>query len=739
MENKICKEQPGSTGNDEVDGGIVSRIRRKRGVKVTGKYIPPLEWEKIDTSNSSSSSSHSYFEEIYDDRENSADTVLHINDNMPVKQLLQDERQGIQYENNRADIAKLEKEKQAMDAKQVKSTQAVRDNTIECIFLEKKKNNTLGLKTSTEKLPLRSAIPKETIDELKNLLKESPLLKSKTKYTNQYNPIITHLQLPKENVAEKSNLTFETFRPRLGSSNQKLQSKKTSETKASNNQILTGTAQPPQVEQFLQPFDGDNSIISSRAETEIGAEFTDLADCSLASNKYQHPCSSSGIPKSLQVISHIEHIKQQIAREDICFVRFEAADLHGVSRSRTIPSRFFHEKAVNGVFMPRSYLELTIVPKDNEENHVHVGPFNSDIMLMPELPTFRVLPWAEKNGRVICESYTVMGDPLLTSPRYLAKQLLNQLQDYGLSLQAAFSYEFYIFGVAEMVNSKTFAFPAATLLTDQLFMQELFDGMYYTGVSIESFSSSSAPGQIEISLEPEYGLTVADNAFTFRTGLKEIAKKHGYIASFYTDAGGICNSGNLSHSLHDINGTKNMFYNESQDRELSDIGRKWLSGLLLHSAALSCLAAPGVSCRKHFSKFKHSTESFCASWGFNDNSCAYNIKCHNSNGIYIENRLGSATANPYLVLAATIAAGLDGIKSSLDLCHGTSSKSGLPHLITSPIPLKMEDALISLKEDKHITAALGEDFIQYFIAVKRYELETEEIDSERNKFLEYFN
>uniref|UniRef100_A0A8C5PNF1 Lengsin n=1 Tax=Leptobrachium leishanense TaxID=445787 RepID=A0A8C5PNF1_9ANUR len=444
--------------------------------------------------------------------------------------------------------------------------------------------------------------------------------------------------------------------------------------------------------------------------------------------------SRNGIQNSLHVLSLGEQIKQQIAREDIQFVRFEAADLHGVSRSKIVPARLFHEKAVSGIYMPRSRLDLTTNTKDNEAGQKNPVHFNSDIVMKPDLTTFSILPWAEKTSRVLCDTYTVSGDPLLTSPRHLAKQQLFHLQESGFSLHSAFTYDFCAFVFAEIMNSKSIAFPADH---DQLFMQQLFDGMYCTGGSIESFSSAAGPGQMQISFEPEYGLKCADNAFTFRTGLKEIAKKHGYIASFYADTGDFYNSGLLSHSLWNANCTKNLFFSESED--FTDIGKKWISGLLFHSAALSCLAAPGVGCRKLFSKdVKDSQDSICATWGSNDNSRAYNIKYHGSNGTYIENKLGSATANPYLVFAATIAAGMDGLKRNLNFFNETSRNADLDQFKACSIPLKLEDALLSLEEDKYITAAMGEEFIRHFVAVKRHELETDSMDADRNTFLEYF-
>ncbi|KAM4695268.1 lengsin [Discoglossus pictus] len=723
------------TESDEIDGNILSGIRRKKSVKVSGKYMPPVGWEKPDLSHLAGPSNQPYFEKMYD-VQNFMDSSLHTCENLPTKK---EEKQISLNSNHREEISKTESVKRKIE---LEPAVVSGPKNMEDISHEKIKDGKINLQiqqmADKQYLPLGSAIPKETIEELKNILKDSPLIHS-IKQCNTKQSGLTHVAIPKpyENVVEKSGLKFETFH--LEKDKKESQSFKATEEKNSNTAIvehvLTVPLQMQKEEQLAIETEETLPLIHDKASTSAGMQFESAEATGCPELR------SSGIPNSLQMISLVEHIKQQIAKEDIHFVRFEAADLHGVSRSKTIPSRFFHEKAFSGVYMPRSYLELTINSKENEMDHVNASHFNTDIVLRPDLPTFSVLPWVEKTGRVICDSYTITNDPLLTSPRYLAKQLLNQLQECGLSINSAFTYEFCIFGVAEIINSKTIAFPAATLLTDNdhLFMQEVFDGMYYIGGSIESFSSSSGPGQMEVVFQPEYGLKSADNAFTFRTCIKEVAKKHGCIASFYTDSADYYNSGVLSHSLWDTDGSKNVFYSGSQAQELTDIGKKWLSGLICHSAALNCLAAPGVSCRKRFLKDgKESQEKNCATWGFNDNSCAYNIKCHGNRGTYIENKLSSATANPYLVLAATIAAGLDGIRRDLDFFDDTNSNFGLQLLKSSSIPLKMEDALTSLEEDKYMKTALGEDFIHYFVAMKKYELETEEMDSERNKFLEYF-
>ncbi|XP_022421239.1 lengsin [Delphinapterus leucas] len=458
------------------------------------------------------------------------------------------------------------------------------------------------------------------------------------------------------------------------------------------------------------------------------------------SNYTDNTGNSTQIPTAPQLSSRMKHIKQEMAKNHLQFVRFEATDLHGVSRSKSIPAHFFQEKVIHGVYMPRGYLELIPNPKDNEVDHIRATCFNSDIVLMPELSTFRVLPWAERTARVICDTFTVTGEPLLTSPRHIAKRQLSRLQDSGFSLFSAFIYDFCTFGVPEIINSKTISLPASALLNDhdQPFIQELVDGLYHTGANVESFSSSTRPGQMEICFLPEFGISSADNAFTFRTAVKEVARKYNYITSFFIETG-FCNSGILSHSLWDVDGKKNMFCSSSGMEQLTTTGKKWLAGLLKHSAALSCLMAPAASCRKrYFKESKDLKESVPTTWAYNDNSCAFNIKCHGEKGTRIENKLGSATANPYLVLAATVAAGLDGLQRNDGVLAAPEDGTDLHQPKFPEIPLKLEDALMALEEDQCLRQALGETFIRYFVAMKKYELESEETDAERNKFLEYF-
>ncbi|NXL06375.1 LGSN protein, partial [Mesembrinibis cayennensis] len=782
--------------NDEVDGNNICGFRKKKGVKGPTKHVPSLENEKTEMSRTSKipdpcplqatsgcseppsnqpSQNLTSFPPVQKDRggRDSSHTGSNVKEDMsgetreiqenadigkriigkiheeidiPAKTVLP---MGVQPARSTgkagcAEAALREDGSEKAESKQERGQMEEKD-----VKFHVTKMGSLGSTVTTQGSSTAASftgapdISKQSLQELKNLLSEGPLPDYGPKYSGKAGGAFSQKNLkPREKTADKQGRPFETFSPHFGDENRKYHNfHKEGVGQQSKPLLVLSSAGSDQ--QQPAGSDVDQLILrlpsaSTQAEN-MAPEIQFDSSAGHAASSREPDVNGLGSPTLLQLFSHIEFIKQQMARDNVQFVRFESIDLHGVSRSKNVPSRFFHEKAIHGVAMPRSYLELTLNPKDNELDYINATNFNCDIILNPDLSTFRILPWTEQTARVICDSFTVLGNPLMTSPRHIAKKQLSQLQDNGFSLHSAFTYEFCIYGITEVVNSKTISFPAATILNnhDQTFIQELIEGMYYAGANIESFSSSSGPGQMEISFHPAFGIDAADSAFTFRTGIKEVAKKYNYVVSFFSESG-FYNSGALSHSLWDLNGQKNLFSAGYGVEELSDIGKNWLSGLLAHTAAISCLMAPTTSCRKPYSKYsKESKETVNAKWAYNDNSCAFNVKCHGGKGTHIENKLSSATANPYLVLAATIAAGLDGVKRGLryDMLQEENHTADLKH---SSVPLKLEDALVALEKDSCIKEALGETFVRYFVAMKHYELETEEMDSERNKCLGYF-
>jgi len=160
--------------------------------------------------------------------------------------------------------------------------------------------------------------------------------------------------------------------------------------------------------------------------------------------------------------------------------------------------------------------------------------------------------------------------------------------------------------------------------------------------------------------------------------------------------------------------------------ELSETAQYWLGGLLLHAPAIAALHAPTVNCYRRFTDFSFAPT--LATWGVQNRTCAVRVKLGGEEGTYFENRMGCGGANPYLIMAATIAAGMDGLDKKIkpppasagiaykDLDKENKDKASLPKTL--------EAALDLLQKDKIICDALGAEFIKCFVAVKKFEIDS---------------
>jgi len=414
-------------------------------------------------------------------------------------------------------------------------------------------------------------------------------------------------------------------------------------------------------------------------------------------------------------------LEKQMAAEGVEFVRFEQSDTHGISRSKTIPVghvRDFAEGGLNfllgqlgfdaqaGVAPGTGYLEELGFP---------------DSGIRPDLSTYRVLPWADKTARLLCEPYYTDGRPALAAPRTVARELLSELEAMGYRLFSGFEYEFYLVHRGNLQPP----FPGiqifATLRNnfDENLIYQILRGMSAVGVDIITSNAEYGPGQMEINFAPAPGIEAADDAFTFKNGVKEIAQRNGYMASFmtkpYTDQS--ANGCHYHHSLLDTKTGRNLFV--SQDGSLTDVCRWWLGGQIAHAAALCALAAPTVNCGKRYKLFSFAPTN--ATWGIENRTTGFRIKNLGSGSAHIENRLPGGASNPYLVMAGVLAAGLDGLKNKIEPPAETPGIAyGIKDVID--LPTRLEQSLDALEDNATLRAALGDEFIKLFLAVKRHEI-----------------
>jgi len=350
---------------------------------------------------------------------------------------------------------------------------------------------------------------------------------------------------------------------------------------------------------------------------------------------------------------------------------------------------------------------------------------SGNVIARPMPGTLHDLPWAAQGkyriGEVLCETFWMPpyrdGAPQAACTRYMARTQLDRLSTLGYQLMSGYEAEFFMYrkhGDGDVTSRPMFhgvdAFSSLILSEHEELFCSISEGLSSAGVDIMTQQTEYSSGQLEFVTAPMFDIKSADQMFTLKEAVKEISLQRGWQVTFMTKPvsgrGPGCSSGmHFSGSLWA--GGKNVFY-DLETNQLSMIGRHWTAGLMKHAAALCALLSPTVNCYRRLHTPFTPDRNNC---GFENRHAMLRIVSTSPHTTYIENRLPSSAANPYVVLAATVAAGIDGLVNRLeplsDADHGET------------LPSSLSEALSALEADKVLCDALGEEFIRWFLAVKR--------------------
>ena len=420
----------------------------------------------------------------------------------------------------------------------------------------------------------------------------------------------------------------------------------------------------------------------------------------------------------------LDEVLSRIAADGVEFVRFEQTDLHGISRSKTVPARHaaaFARGGLNfllgqlgfdaqgGVAPGTPYLEVRGFP---------------DSKLFPDPDSYALLPWAESTARLLCTPHFFDGEPAPAAPRLAMQRVCDALAGEGYLHKAGYEYELYLVDAADRrpVFQGIQIFATLRNTFDEAFVHDVLRSMPAVGVDIITANAEYGPGQMEINFAPAVGVAAADHAFTFKNGVKELARRHGMLASFMTKpyADQSASGCHLHSSLLDRETGRNAFAtDDTTPGRLSQVGRWWVGGQLAHLPALTAFFAPTVNCGKRYKLWSFAPVN--ATWGLENRSVAVRVKGLAGMDLHVENRVPSGASNPYLVGAAAVAAGLDGIRNRIE---PPAAIDGIAYGLDGPaaIPTRLETALDELEKDTTLCGLLGEELVATFLAVKRHEV-----------------
>ena len=320
-----------------------------------------------------------------------------------------------------------------------------------------------------------------------------------------------------------------------------------------------------------------------------------------------------------------------------------------------------------------------------------------------------------KVGKVICEAFRSDGTPIIAHPRTAAKRQIAKVDALGYKLYSAFEVEFCVFDAQSLKPIHEGKSYASELMlhkqSDWIFDVEQHLRKLY--INVEAMHAEYGPGQFEFNMSPKCGIDVFDDMVLMKEAMKEIMSKYGVKPTFMTKPfpNNPGNGFHINHSLWDIN-DKNVFFDASKPFNISDTLRYWIGGILKHINALTVLCNPTPNCFRRLNKDR--TPS-AADWSIDNRLTTLRLKNDNPSHTYVENRLPSSACNPYIVAAATIAAGLDGIDNNIEPPEMGRRKE-------DPQLPSFEESINALKEDEALGKALGEEFVEWFIAMKQHEI-----------------
>jgi glutamine synthetase len=424
--------------------------------------------------------------------------------------------------------------------------------------------------------------------------------------------------------------------------------------------------------------------------------------------------------RSAWVTQDAHTIADELGREGVKAVRILFADLHGIARGKDVPIAAFGDFAEHGV----PFCSAVLATDLRHTPVVPAGETFGDLLARPELATLRILPWQPDVAWCVADLWRPDRTGRWPScPRGALAAVVDRYAALGLSTVAAPELEFFLLapdssaprGYRRYVDALSRSYTVGYVSDPRGVVLEMLASCERLGLQATTATHEFSNSQYEITIGHSAAVDAADRGFLLKAAVREMAVRAGLAATFmgkpFNDQGG---SGfHLHLSLTDADG-ENAFADEAGTDGLSGLARQFVAGILAHAPALTALLAPTINAYRRLA-----AESFApshANWDHDNRLAFVRVPLERGHGTRIEVRAGDGSANPYLVVAALLAAGLDGIERALEPPPPAQPAGpALPHAL--------EIALDRLEADARLVAALGADLVATFVRVKRFEVE----------------
>lgn len=452
-------------------------------------------------------------------------------------------------------------------------------------------------------------------------------------------------------------------------------------------------------------------------------------------------------------------ILAQLKEQGITTVVLGGCDTHGIMRGKRIPIRQLAEVLKRGLPMCEVFWVMHVDESDLVERPKdHTGYFPTertgypDILTVPDLQTLRIVPWHPDTALFLCDWQLPEGKgPVPVSPRGLLRRVVGRAHHMGYDPYSALELEFYL--LREQVGVPHHKRPDELVPLQELpstygvvlgSLQEdigatIRNQMLAYGLPIEACNPETGPGQFEITLHYGPSLAAADDAFLFKSGVKEIAARNDLLATFMAkpNTNWAGNSCHVHVSLRDRLGHA-AFYDAADPDRLSTTMRHFAGGILHTMREFTALMAPTPNSYRRFTPY--SWAGTTATWGIDNRSTGLRVICDGERGTRLEHRQPGGDANPYLATAAVLAGGLYGLANEVD--PGPLDQSDIyrrPVDARTALPTDLREAVDLLEASGPARDWFGDDFVDHYVRMKRAELHAQSVavtDWEVARYLE---
>ncbi|MDM7931271.1 type III glutamate--ammonia ligase [Tabrizicola sp.] len=394
-------------------------------------------------------------------------------------------------------------------------------------------------------------------------------------------------------------------------------------------------------------------------------------------------------------------------------------DLFGGQRAKLVPTQAINDMAVDGAGFAgfATWLDLT--------------PAHPDMMAVPDPEAVIQLPW-KKDVAWVASNCVMEEQPVAQAPRNVLRRLVDEAAKEGLRVKTGVEPEFFLLTPAgdriadPYDNAEKPCYDQQAMMRQYDCISEACDYMLEMGWEAYQNDHEDATGQYEMNWKYDDVLQTADKHSFFKFMMKSVAEKHGLRATFMPKPfKGLTGSGCHAHiSVWSLDGNTNVFADKTKELGLSEQGRHFLGGIMKHASALAAICNPTVNSYKRINAPRTTSG---ATWAPNTVTWTGNNRTHMVRvpgpGRF-ELRLPDGAANPYLMQAVILAAGLDGVRSKADpgKRHDIDMYQ-MGHTVKNApkLPLNLLDALREYDKDKTLKSMMGDEFSAAFLKLKHKE------------------